>query len=324
VSIPLESSTNMLVGRRRTVAIAAVGSAAALAWVWQQRQSAAQKDRLTPGQPVNCKLLFKRWVAPDAVRLQFELPSPSFSLGLPVPGHVLVVDAATNYRPYSPVAVENVGSFELLVRRYPHGEFSSQLARMEPGDQATFAGPVESRFRYRRGAAAEVGLVAAGTGITPMWQVIQAALSDPKDTTRFSLVYASSSPERILLKEELDRAAALHPERFRLCYLVSEAGTARGESGLPAGVRLGRIDGEILRTHLPPPPDSRLGEGADGACQVLVSGPERMLVELCGRRARDGGTNFGPGEQGAAMARHPALGGVLYKLGYRADQVTWL
>ena len=302
-----------MIAARRAAVAAAGGSALALGWYWQRQ---APADRLTPGQPVNCALQSKQWVAPDAVRLRFGLPSPSFSLGLPVPGHVWVVDAATNYRPYTPVSIDNVGSFELLVRRYPRGEFSSQLARMEPGDQATFIGPAESRYCYQRGKAAEIGLVAAGTAIAPMWQLIQTALADQDDTTRLSLVYASRSPESILLKEELDRAAAQHPERLRISYVVS--GLGRGSSGaLPAGVRVGRIDSELLRAELPQPAT------AEQECHVLVSGPESMLVELCGPRARDGGEPT-PAEEQAQQARHPRLGGVLSKLGYRANQVTWL
>ena len=246
----------------------------------------------------------------------------------------MCIDAATSYRPYSPISVETPGYFELLVRRYPNGLFSSQLARLEPGDQASFLRPIESRYRYTRGATPELGLIAAGTGITPMWQVIQTILADPHDTTRISLVYASKSTDDILLKDELDRAAAEHPDRFRACYVVSQPsnssvggrGTPLTPANLPPNVRHGRINEELLRSELPAPPDGN-AESADrgqAACHLLISGPDSLLVELCGRRARDGGTNYGPGEEAVANAKHPALGGVLRHLGYRANQVAWL
>jgi cytochrome-b5 reductase len=279
---------------------------------------------------LNCPLLSKRWVSADTCVLKFALPTPTFTLGLPVPGHIMVVDAATNYRPYSPISLETPGSFELLVRRIPRGSFSTQLARLEPGDQATFLGPVESRYRYTRGAAPELGLIAAGTGITPMWQIIQSVLSNPEDRTKISLVYASKSEDSILLKEEIDRAASEHPDRFRACYVVGSSsgggGGSRGRNAaqLAGNVRHGRIDEELLLAELPPPPDTTRAERMQDACQVVVCGPESMLVELCGRRARDGGTNYGPGEEAVAQARHPAIGGVLRRLGYRSNQVAWL
>lgn len=312
-----------MLSMRRLGPLAAAGGAMAgaayLCW------PAEPPKTLTPGRPLVCPVQSKQWVSSEAVRLRFELPSPTATLGLPVPGHIMVVDAATNYRPYSPVSLETPGYFELLVRKYPGGEFSTQLARLEPGDSATFYGPVESRYRYERGATKELGLVAAGTGITPMWQMIQTALADPKDTTKITLVYASTSPDRILLKEELDQAAAAHPDRFRACYVVSRQGkTSQSLEGAISGMRLGRINEELLRAELPPAPDPTNDEQT--SCHIVVSGPETMLRELCGPRARDGGVHDQPGINypDERRPRHPAIGGVLRQLGYRSNQVTWL
>jgi hypothetical protein len=101
-------------------------------------------------------------------------------------------------------------------------------------------------------------------------------------------------------------------------------GRGRNAAQLAGNVRHGRIDEELLLAELPPPPDTTRAERMQDACQVVVCGPESMLVELCGRRARDGGTNYGPGEEAVAQARHPAIGGVLRRLGYRSNQVAWL
>lgn len=48
-----------------------------------------------------------------------------------------------------------------------------------------------------------IGMVAGGTGITPCYQVIQAALNED-DGTSLSLLFGSRTVEDILLKEELD------------------------------------------------------------------------------------------------------------------------
>jgi NAD(P)H-flavin reductase len=318
----------MLAGARRFGVAAAAGtSALGCAWLCapsreQQQDGGNSLRALVPGRPLFSALQSKSWVSKDAVLLRFQLPSPDHTLGLPVPGHLMVVDAGNAYRPYSPVTIDSTASgyFDLLVRHNPRGEFSSQLARMEPGDEATFVGPIESRYAYRRSEHAELGLVAAGTGITPMWQVIQSALADPTDSTCISLVYASRSSDTILLKDELQRAAALHPTRFRATFLVSERDSAGAPP--PPGVRVGRIDEEVLKQQLPPPPDVRGKEQPADACHLLVCGPDAMLTELCGPRARDGGVHAGPGA--TAQAKHPALGGLLRQLGYRANQVTWL
>lgn len=61
-----------------------------------------------------------------------------------------------------------------------------------------------------------MSFVAGGTGITPCYAVIKAALRDPADTTRLSLVFANNTEDDILLREELDELANNHPDRFHV------------------------------------------------------------------------------------------------------------
>jgi len=293
----------------------ACGAAAAVgtAFLWRRRDAAEDGKplrALKPDVSLMCPLQSKQWVGTDTVLLRFGLPSPEHVLGLPVPGHVMVIDEAFIYRPYSPVTVDasTKGHFDLLVKQYPGGEISTQLARMRCGDLAHVRGPCGSDFTYRRGVARQLGMVAAGTGITPMWQVIQTILDDPEDTTQIRLVYASRSADDILLKPELDAAAAKHPGRFSTRYVVSRP--AEGQP-LPEGASAGRVDAAVLRGHLPPP-----ASADEEKAHVLVCGSEPMVRALCGPRARDGPTP--PGQ------RRPPLSGLLKELGYRDDEVTWL
>ena len=52
-------------------------------------------------------------------------------------------------------------------------------------------------------SAKHISMIAGGTGITPMYQVIKAVLKNPDDDTQLSLLYANQSPDDILLFEEL-------------------------------------------------------------------------------------------------------------------------
>ena len=103
--------------------LAAAGSAAAAAggaWLYLPglETSFGPPRALQPQKPLHSSLNAKEWVSEDTVRLRFALPSSEHVLGLPVPGHLMVVDAATNYRPYSPISIDRTASgfFELLVR----------------------------------------------------------------------------------------------------------------------------------------------------------------------------------------------------------------
>ena len=59
-------------------------------------------------------------------------------------------------------------------------------------------------------------MLAGGSGITPMFQVVQAILRNPFDTTRVSLVYANVAEEDILLREQMDALAQSEKSRFQV------------------------------------------------------------------------------------------------------------
>ena len=56
-------------------------------------------------------------------------------------------------------------------------------------------------------------MIAGGTGITPMLQVIRAILKNPRDTTKLYLIFANQTEEDILLRQELE---SLQSDRFHL------------------------------------------------------------------------------------------------------------
>ena len=58
-----------------------------------------------------------------------------------------------------------------------------------------------------------VSMIAGGTGITPMLQLVRAVFRDPEDETRLSLLFANQTEEDILLRKELEEVQAEHPDR---------------------------------------------------------------------------------------------------------------
>lgn len=63
-------------------------------------------------------------------------------------------------------------------------------------------------------------LLAGGTGITPMLQLVRHITRDPDDSTEMSLLFANQSEDDILLKNELEEVAKTHPTQFKLWYTV--------------------------------------------------------------------------------------------------------
>ncbi len=64
-------------------------------------------------------------------------------------------------------------------------------------------------------------MIAGGTGITPMLQIVKAALKNPEDKTKLSLIFANVNEEDILLKDEMDELVKTNPGRFSVYYVLN-------------------------------------------------------------------------------------------------------
>lgn len=89
---------------------------------------------------------------------------------------------------------------------------SQLLDSLDIGDTIDIKGPVGEIVYLEPGQflikgkprnASKLAMLAGGTGITPMYQVIKAVLNNPSDKTECSLVYANQTLEDILLKDEV-------------------------------------------------------------------------------------------------------------------------
>ena len=60
------------------------------------------------------------------------------------------------------------------------------------GDTLEFKGPI-LKLPYKANEYEHIGMVAGGTGITPMLQVVDEVLANPADKTKISLVFGNQS-----------------------------------------------------------------------------------------------------------------------------------
>ncbi|KAK7292075.1 hypothetical protein RIF29_07740 [Crotalaria pallida] len=193
-------------------------------------------------------------------------------------------------RPYTPISdPESKGYFDLLIKVYPEGKMSQHFASLKPGDVVEVKGPIE-KLRYTPNMKKHIGMIAGGTGITPMLQVIEAIVKNPDDKTQISLLYANVSPDDILLKQKLDVLASSHPN-LKVFYTVDNP-TKNWRGGA------GYISKDMVVKGLPAPSDDTL---------ILVCGPPGMMKHISGEKAKD----WTQGE----------LSGVLKEAGYTEEMV---
>jgi len=233
-------------------------------------------------------------------RIRFTFPDPHAAAGMEV-ASCLVTRAFIGkqkedgsrgavIRPYTP-SHTTVGYLELVVKVYPDGKMSKHMGSLKVGDTLDFKGPIP-KISYITNEYAEVGLVAGGTGITPMLQVAERILDNPMDDTKVSLVFANVSEADIFLKDKIDEMAAAHPEQFKVTYVLDNP--PPGWSG-PSGW----LTPKILEDGLPKP---------GIVTKIMVCGPPGMEKAVCGPKANKGK------EQGE-------LTGHLRTLGFDSSQV---
>ena len=158
------------------------------------------------------------------------------------------------------------------------------------GDTVEFKGPLGSFKWLGKGTASwrgverkakNVGMICAGSGgsfapipsscsgadrifpgITPIIQVARAIVDDEHDhETKVWVLNANKTEEDILLRADMDELRKRRgPDRFRQHLVLSKA----KESWLSSR---GRVNLEMLRSHLPPPCADSL---------VLICGPEPL------------------------------------------------
>ncbi|KAK9852287.1 hypothetical protein MYU51_008723 [Penicillium brevicompactum] len=220
---------------------------------------------LEPQQYQRLPLVEKTELATNVFKFVFALPTTQAVLGLPIGQHVAIraeIDGTSVSRSYTPTS-NNVdrGRIELVIKCYPDGLLSGKyLAHLTVGDEVEFRGPKGS-MRYSKGLCRKIGMVAGGTGITPMYQLIRAICENDTDTTEVSLVYANRSEADILLREELERFARRYPKNFKLWYMVDSA-----EEDWAYGT--GYVDQAVLTAHLP-------GPSLD--TKIMLCGPPGMV-----------------------------------------------
>uniref|UniRef100_M4BN66 NADH-cytochrome b5 reductase n=1 Tax=Hyaloperonospora arabidopsidis (strain Emoy2) TaxID=559515 RepID=M4BN66_HYAAE len=206
-------------------------------------------------------------------RVTLELPTPEHEMGLTTPSCLMArarVDGKTVVRPYTPTNVnEEKGFLELVVKGYPQGKMSKHIVELKEGDSLDMKGPF-MKFTYSPNKYKSIGMIAGGTGITPMLQLIKTICRNPEDHTKITLVYCSVSEEDIILREEVEAMMYLYPQISVVHVLSNPSAAWQGLTGF--------VSKEMLEQYMPGPSDDNL---------VCVCGPPPMMYHVSGDKAKD-------------------------------------
>uniref|UniRef100_M4E4D3 cytochrome-b5 reductase n=1 Tax=Brassica campestris TaxID=3711 RepID=M4E4D3_BRACM len=184
--------------------------------------SSSKKRRgcLDPENFKEFKLVKKEQLSHNVAKFVFELPSSTAVLGLPIGQHISCrgkdAQGEDVIKPYTPTTLDSdLGRFELVIKMYPQGRMSHHFREMRVGDHLAVKGP-KGRFKYQPGQFRAFGMLAGGSGITPLFQ------------------------------EELESLTANYPDQFKIYYVLNQP-----PETWDGGV--GFVSKDMIQAHCPAP-----------------------------------------------------------------------
>lgn len=257
-----------------------------------QKKKKKKVTLVDPSVKYSLRLKEKIIISHDTRMFRFELPNEEHCLGLPIGQHINLsarINGSLVVRTYTPTSSdEDLGYVDLVIKVYSShvhpqfpdgGKMSQHLDSLAIGNTIDVKGPTghieykgQGKFKIKIDKktnkiveSSEVSLIAGGTGITPILQLVRAVFRDPDDNTCLALLYANKTEEDILLRKELEQIAKEHPDRFKLWFTVSNSGDDWKYS-------VGHINDEMIKHALLPPSNDNL---------VLMCGPPPMINLAC-------------------------------------------
>lgn len=255
-----------------------------------------KKVALNPNEFTEFSLREIRPITHNVNLFRFALPEQDQVSGMFVASCIVVkakLGEKDVIRPYTPVSTpDTVGHFDLMIKRYEQGNMSKHIHSLKVGDKLLVKGPI-AKYPYKANMKKRIAMIAGGTGITPMYQVIRNVLGNPEDKTEVYLLYGNVTPDDIMLKQELEGLATKH-KNFHVTFTVDKADASwKKETGY--------ITEQTVKKAFP---------GLDPQDEenvVFVCGPPPMMRALSGEKKS-------PSEQGE-------LTGLLKNMGFSEKTV---
>lgn len=235
---------------------------------------------------VSLPLIDKANLSHDVVVFRFGFRDPNYIFGLPIGQHIILsftgAEGKVIKRAYTPVSpAGEKGFFDLLVKLYPTGKMSNYLLGLKIGDKVDMQGP-KGKLAYigngafsisprRNGPSVtkkliHVGMICGGSGLTPMFQILQSVFGNKTDQLKITLLYANKTIDDILLKDTLDEMAKLRPGQIKVHYTLDRP----PKNGWTH--KSGFVTKEMIQQTMPAPSDSSM---------IFLCGPPPMIKKAC-------------------------------------------
>ncbi|OAF69615.1 hypothetical protein A3Q56_02633 [Intoshia linei] len=254
-----------------------------------------QKTLVNVDTKIFLKIQHKLLLTHNTIKLILELPTPNHVLGLPIGSHIIIhgiCDGENFSRPYTPITLDKYtnGVTELVIKHYKPdpsadykgGKMGNYLMSLNEGDELAVSGPkgriscerinnASVKFLIRLSYSTppyslkcnKIGMIAGGTGLTPMYQYIQEILFAEKNEIQIYLIYANRSEDDILLFDDLNELSRKYNGKLKIHYTID-----RSIAPEDWKYDIGFIDKDMVSKHFPPPGEDTVS---------LMCGPPIMM-----------------------------------------------
>ncbi|KAI1318127.1 NADH-cytochrome b5 reductase [Mortierella claussenii] len=172
-------------------------------------------------------------------------------------------------RPYVPTSETHVnGSWDLVIKRYETGVMSSHIHSLQVGDSLAVKVHCIARRRI---------WIDPHAAIDPQYPQQQG-----RQLTKVNFIFANVTPDDIILKDVLDDLIKIHPDQFKVTYVISKP--PEGYEGVT-----GHVSAEWIKKAIPE-------IGSEGN-KVFVCGPPGFMKAISGEK----GPNYTQGDVSGAL-----------------------
>ncbi|KAF7682952.1 NADH-cytochrome b5 reductase 2 [Astathelohania contejeani] len=188
-------------------------------------------------------------------------------------------------RPYTPIKT-SPSEIELAIKIYKEGKLTQMINQKQESDFLKCSDAIPKR-KYILNEFKNVLLIAGGTGITPMTQLLDFCIGNPENKTKFVLIFCNKTEKDIFMLEKLESYG------IKIVHVLEDC-----ESETKNKI-CGRINSNIIYDVI--------NENDEIFDFVYVCGPPPMITLLAGSKGLNG-------EQGA-------FDGILKDIGFNENEV---
>ena len=172
---------------------------------------------------------------PDVKTIRLKIPEDIEF----IPGQFCMVKIDKKLAPFTFASAPQKGYTELTIKQI--GEVTKKMHNLKKGDKIQLRGPFGKDLNFENNVKKHVGMVAAGSGITPFMSIIE-FINNKKLENYILLIYANRTREDIIYKNKLDDIVEKN-NNIKVVYSLTK------EDLRNKGYEFGHVTQEMILKH---------------------------------------------------------------------------